>query len=77
MPVGSTYLRSAALAESTVTAAMAACTTTQTASRQVDDNEIHAALKARLKRDLAQAVNASASPMPLPSMLRPRAPSTR
>ncbi len=31
-----------------VAAAVAACTTTQTASRQVDDNEIHAAVKARL-----------------------------
>jgi osmotically-inducible protein OsmY len=31
-----------------VATAVAACTTTQTASRQVDDNEIHAAVKARL-----------------------------
>ncbi len=31
-----------------VATAVAACTTTQTASRQVDDNEIHAALTARL-----------------------------
>ena len=31
-----------------VAAAVAACTTTQTVSRQVDDNEIHAAVKARL-----------------------------
>jgi osmotically-inducible protein OsmY len=28
--------------------AVAACTTTQTPARQVDDNEIHAAVKARL-----------------------------
>jgi osmotically-inducible protein OsmY len=31
-----------------VATAVTACTTTQTTSRQVDDNEIHAALKARL-----------------------------
>ena len=31
-----------------VTAALAACTTTQTVSSQVDDNEIHAAVLARL-----------------------------
>ena len=31
-----------------VATAVAACTTTQTTSRQVDDNEIHAAVKARL-----------------------------
>ena len=31
-----------------VAIAAAACTTTQTASSQVDDNEIHAAVKARL-----------------------------
>jgi osmotically-inducible protein OsmY len=31
-----------------VAIAVAACTTTQSASRQVDDNEIHAAVSARL-----------------------------
>jgi osmotically-inducible protein OsmY len=31
-----------------VAIAVAACTTTQTASRQVDDNEIHTAVNARL-----------------------------
>ena len=34
-----------------VAAAVAACTTTQTPARQVDDNGIHAAVKARLTTD--------------------------
>jgi osmotically-inducible protein OsmY len=44
--ISTRLLRIAALVA--VSIAVAACTTTQTASRQIDDNEIHAAVKARL-----------------------------
>ena len=45
-PTSNRLLRIAAFVA--VAIALAACTTTQTASRQVDDNQIHAAVKARL-----------------------------